>query len=273
MIRFFILGDRLTVGHGPLKASIGVRIPVPQLSSDTLPRWVRCLFNSKSMYTNRLKEDALALLDKLFRELEVASKGKLSTNEITPDRLLWEIINKIFSILVTCENCLRSKDSLAIHLIARYTYEMLIVFAYIFLNRPDTGEMAKQFTRFNQFKSDKRKWTDETIAHMAENIPNKERFANHKEHYRNLSNFAHPTMDSFLLNRRGDISEFSMILNTLLLTVRYILGIIAICFEVNLYFDDQQKKKINLASISSEAERIMKELSVLSTSLKLHQIK
>ncbi len=30
------MGDRLMVGHGPLKPSIGVRIPVPQQNKYTL---------------------------------------------------------------------------------------------------------------------------------------------------------------------------------------------------------------------------------------------
>ena len=104
-------------------------------------------------------------------------------------------------------------------------------------------------------------WTDKTFAQMVNDTP-EINAGFHKDHYRNLSNFAHPTMDSFLLNRRGDKPEFSMILNTNLLTVRTILEIVKICFEQNLYFDDNQKSKINIAALFLVADNIMKELLV-----------
>gem|GEM_PF-3048835 len=37
MLTVSILGDRLTVGHRPLEAGIGVRIPVPQPSRAEFP--------------------------------------------------------------------------------------------------------------------------------------------------------------------------------------------------------------------------------------------
>mgnify|MGYP001566146289 CR=1 FL=1 len=207
--------------------------------------------------------ETIALLRRLFKELENASAGRLSTNDITPDRLLWEIFNKVFTILVTCENSLNTKDSLTAHLVARYTYEMLIVFAYIFLDKSKTQERTEQFLKFNQFKNTERAWTGKTYAQMFESIPDKTRFLIHKTHYRNLSNFAHPTMDSFLLNRRGQQSEFLMMLSTILLTLRTILEIINICFEENLYFDEKQKAMLNIVIISSVAEKLMKELRVV----------
>jgi len=212
-------------------------------------------------YSKQVKK-TLKLLQQISEELERACEGKLSTDDITPDRLLWEIFNKIFSILVICKNCLLQKDSLTTHLVSRYTYEMLVVFGYIFQGKSATKKEKKagQFLRFNQFRSSKRKWTDKTLSDMIKNISNNQRFAKHQKHYRNLSNFAHPTNDSFLLNRRGEDCEFLMILNTTLLTIRIILEIIKICFEDNLYFDDQHKKMFNLVEISSSADILMKEL-------------
>jgi|GEM_PF-6629342 len=208
----------------------------------------------------------IVLLQQLFRELENACKGKLSTNDKTPERLLWEIVNKMFTILVSCENGLLTKDSLTIHLVARYSYEMLIVFAYIFLDKPKTQEKVDQFISFNQFKNTDRMWTDKTYSQMIESIPDKTRFALHKKHYRNLSNFAHPTMDSFTLNRRGDKLEFLMNLNTALLTLDIILEIIKICFEEKLYFSDEQKKLINLVDVSQKKDKLIKNILVaLST--------
>jgi hypothetical protein len=215
--------------------------------------------NSANPYPKQTKE-AVALLQRLSKELEIASKGKLSTNDKTPDRLLWEIFNKIFTILVTCENALLTKDSLTVHLIARYSYEMLIVFAYVFLDKSKTQERAEQFILFNQFKNTDRMWTDKTYAQMLEALPDKTRFAIHKTHYRNLSNFAHPTMDSFMLNRRGDQSEFLMNLSTLLLTLGTVLEIVRICFEEHLHFTDGEQKLINIAEITTEADQLMKNL-------------
>lgn len=215
-------------------------------------------------YDKQIKE-SLALLQRLSGELQKACNGKLSTNDITPNRLLWEIFNKIFSILVICENCLIAKDSLTIHLVARYTYEMLIVFAYIFQGKSvaDKKKEAEQFIRFNQFTNNKRKWTDKTLAEMIKSIPNSQRFTTHSNHYRNLSNFAHPSMDSFMLNRKGKDYEISMILGTTLLTIGTILEIIKICFEENLYFDDQHKNMLNFEAISSNMGRLMKELQAI----------
>lgn len=118
-------------------------------------------------------QETIMLLRQLSKELGNASKGKLSTADKTPERLLWEIFNKIFSILVTCENGLLTKDSLTIHLIARYAYEMLIVFAYVFLDKSKTQERAEKFISFNQFKNEDRRWTDKTYAQMLESIPDK----------------------------------------------------------------------------------------------------
>ena len=92
---------------------------------------------------SKQNQETIALLQRLFRELENASKGKLSTNDKTPDRLLWEIFNKVFTILVTCENGLLTKDSLTIHLVARYSYEMLIVFAYIVLDKSKNARTSR----------------------------------------------------------------------------------------------------------------------------------
>jgi len=207
--------------------------------------------------------ETIGLLRQLSKELQLACKGKVSTNDITPDRLLWHIFNKIFSILVICENGLLMKDSLTIHLIARYSYEVLIIFAYIFLDKSKIQERVGEFLTFTQFKSTKQKWTDKTYAKMLEEIPNNTRFSTHKRHYRNLSNFAHPNMDSFLLNCKGEDYEISMILSTTLLTIGTILEIIKICFEENLYFDDQRRKMLNLTAVSSNVSRLMKELQVV----------
>jgi len=208
-------------------------------------------------------QETIALLRQLSKELENASKGKLSTNDKTPERLLWEIFNKIFTILVTCENGLLSKDSLAIHLIARYSYEMLIIFAYIFLDKSKTQERAEQFISFNQFKNTDRMWTDKTYTQMIESIPDKTRFAIHKKHYRNLCNFAHPTMNSFMLNRSGNQIEFLMNLNTVFLTLGTILEIIKICFEEKLHFSDEQRKLINIIDISERKDNLVKNIGII----------
>lgn len=207
-------------------------------------------------------QETIVLLQRLFRELKNASKGKLSTNDKTPDRLLWEIFNKVFTILVICENGLLTKDSLTIHLVARYAYEMLIVSAYIFLDKSKTQERAEKFISFSQFKTTDRMWTDKTYAQMLDSIPDKTRFTIHKTHYRNLSNFAHPTMDSFMLNRRGTQSEFFMNLSTVLLTLSTILEIIKICFEEKLYFNEEQWKLLNFADMSERVGELMKNLQV-----------
>jgi hypothetical protein len=159
------------------------------------------------------KNKTVALLRSFYEQLEQASKGNLSTNDITPDRLFWEVINKIFTILVICENSLTFKDSLTAHLVARYTYEMFVIVAYVFLDKSKTRERAAQFLKFNQFTNTGRAWSDKTFAQMLKDLPDNSRFAFHKNHYRNLSNFAHPTMNSFLLNRMGAKVEFSMTIN------------------------------------------------------------
>ena len=205
-------------------------------------------------------QDTVKLIRTLYSELEESSKGKLSTNDNTPERLLWEVFNKIFNVLVILENGLLAKDSLTIHLIARYSYEMLVVFAYIFLDKSQTQGRAREFLQFNQFKNTKRMWTDKTFAQMVEAIPDDTRFRLHKQHYRDLSNFAHPTMDSFLLNRRSDQGEFLVIFNTLLLTVGTILEIIKICLEENIYFTESERSKINLVNFYTTIDRLRKEL-------------
>lgn len=206
------------------------------------------------------RKETLALLEQFSSDLKRLSEGKISTNEVTPERLWWEIFNEIFSILVTCENCIVSKDSLTSHLIARYTYEMLIISDWIFLDDNNMQKRIEQFVNFNQFQREEKKWTDKSYTQMIEEIPEGSRFSFHKKHYRNLCNFAHPTMDSFLLNRKGDKNEFLMILNTVLLTIGTILEIIKICFEKSLYFSNDKKSTFDISAISTKAKGLMEEL-------------
>jgi len=212
-------------------------------------------------YQEHIKK-TVSLLEKLFSELELASKGKLSTDEITTERFLWEIFNKIFNTLVILENCLKFKDSLTAHLTARYVYEMLIIFAYIVDDRDASQEKARKFLSFNQFKNSERKWTDLDLARMIDELQDSSRFELHKKHYRHLCNFAHPSMDSFMLNRRGDSSEFHMILITVLLTVGTMIEIAKICLEEDLYFTETKRATTQLVQISSEADFLMKTLGV-----------
>lgn len=204
--------------------------------------------------------ETIISLQELSKALEKATKDKLSTNELTPERLLWEIYNKIFTILITCENCITSKDSLTAHLIARYTYELLIIFAYIFQDKTARLERAKKFLEFNQFQTLERKWTKVEYKQMIEALPDGSRFSIHSDHYRRLSNFAHPTMDSFMLNRRGNEIELRMIVNTVLLTLSTILEIIKICIEDKLYFDPTQEEELlkEMKRIYDKTDNLMK---------------
>lgn len=213
------------------------------------------------------KNETIALLQQFSNDLEKLCEGKVSTNDVTPERLWWEIFNKIFSILVTCENCLTTKDSLSTHLIARYTYEVLIISGYIFLDDDTVQKRVEQFIKFNQFQNIERKWTSKGYAQMIKEIPDNTRFSFHKELYRKLCNFAHPTMDSFKLNHMGDKNEFLIIISTILLTVGAILEIIKICFEKDLYFFTEQKAIFDIPAISTEVDRLMKELKQVSSNI------
>lgn len=206
------------------------------------------------------KQEIIHLLQRLSLILEEASKGKVSTDEITPERLLWEIYNKIFTLIVSCESCIRLKDSLVSHLVARYTYELLIVFAYIFQDKDSRSERVDKFLNFNQFKTPERKWTKVEYSQMINGLPDGERFSMHKSLYRKLSNFAHPTMDSFLLNRRGPDVELLLILNTVLLTLGAMFEIVDICIKEKLYFDESTDLSLEINSLRFETDRIMKEL-------------
>ena len=190
-----------------------------------------------------IKDRTITHLQELFKFLEVLSDDKKSTNDITPERLLWEMYNKFFTILVSCENSLRFKDSLSVHLVARYTYEILIIFLYVFLDEKSRQERAAAFLSFNQFQDFERSWLKgKTYADLLKDIPdNWSDF--HKDHYRTLSNFSHPTMDSFLLNRRGEEAEFKMIINTSLLVARAIEQVAEVCLYNDLYFDPKRKEE------------------------------
>ena len=201
----------------------------------------------------------LLLLQTFSSSLEKACDGKKSTNDISEERFIWETINKVFVILISCENSLTAKDSLLAHLIARYTYEMLIVFIYIFDDKEKRQEKISKFLTFNQFTNTDRKWINKTYTEMLEDIPDHVYFDTHKDHYRHLSNFAHPTMDSFLLNRRGQQSEFSLISSTVLLTMRTIIEIINICFENNLYFDEVHKNMLDVNTYLLQIDKLMKK--------------
>ncbi len=210
-----------------------------------------------------ITKEILELKSQLWNQLVQAVEGKLSTSDVTQERLLWEVFNKIFSILEICENSLITKDSLTIHLVARYTYEMLIIFAYLFFNELERQKRIEDFIKFNQFKSTKKKWTNKTFFQMVDSISSYDsRFKNHESTYRNLSNFAHPTMDSFLLNRRGGESEFLVIFGSFLFNLGVIIEIIKICFEKNLFFTEEDRKKISIENLSEKTSKVMKKVKI-----------
>lgn len=206
------------------------------------------------------KEKTIILLQRLYKDLEKLNNGRKSTNDITPERLWWEIFNKIFTILITCENCLNSKDSLVSHLIARYTYEILIISEYIFSDDKNVQEKTEKFLNFNQFSNFERQWTKINYSQMIESIPDSVLSSSHKGHYRLLCNYAHPSMDSFMLNRRGEKSEYLVTINTVLLTIASILEIIKICFKKSDHFDQKEKELFNIDALSEETYSLLKEL-------------
>jgi hypothetical protein len=178
-------------------------------------------------------------IKKLFEEFDKflldVTKNNVSTNENTPESLLWEIYNTFFTVTISCLNAIDSKDSLVIHLLARYTYELLVIFLYIFCDEQDRETRAKQFLSFNQFKTVDRKWTNLTLKDMISNLPDKKWLSSHETLYRNLSNFAHPSMDSFMLRRRGTEAEYAMILSTSYLILQTMIEIIDQCRLSGIY--------------------------------------
>jgi hypothetical protein len=210
------------------------------------------------------------LLDELSSVLESSSVNKISKKELNPERMLWEIHSKIFTIIITTQNALLTKDSLSTHLVARYTYEILIIFYYIFSDKTKSEERSKAFLSFNQFETKQRDWKNgKTFTVLLEEIPDKSFLNFHKNHYRNLSNLGHPTMDSFLLNRRGEESEFKTIINTSILIIRNLIEIETSCIKWNIYFDSGQRDtlKVKLSALSEETNKKFDLLKKNQTSL------
>jgi hypothetical protein len=209
------------------------------------------------------KAQTLDLINSLYINLEKATEGKLSSDEININRFWWEVINKLFTILVTLENSLRTKDSLTTHLVARYIYELLIVCEYVSTSSKFSPEQkVKDFLAFNQFRQNKRDWKDSvTYKDMLKEV-NSQYLNLHQDHYRHLSNFSHPTPDSFFLNRRGEKNEFKLIMSTCVLSVGTILEILKVCFEKSDFFNDIEKEKINLAILHLTASSSSKSLAV-----------
>lgn len=171
-------------------------------------------------------------LIKFAREVEeiltILTDGHLSTSNKDKTQFLWEVNNKIFNAIVIIENAVIHKDSLSIHLLQRYFYELSIITNFI-LSSPNSEDQAKSFLSFEQDKSSERKWTKTDYKSMIEAIQKNNpagRFASHDSFYRSLSNLGHPTYDSFLLNRKGEEIEFYQILGAGLLIVGIICDLI-----------------------------------------------
>jgi hypothetical protein len=188
------------------------------------------------MKNKLVNELVISLLLDFSRKLEKVSKDKLSISEHNEHQFVWEFTNKTFSVLVSLENFIRCKDSLAAHLMCRFTYEMLVTFAYVVSDREKRQERISDFLSFNQFKTEKRQWSSLGITGMVNELKNSERFSNHSHHYKNLSNFAHPTNDLFMLNRRGEESEFMMIQNSVLLSLATLVIMFEICEDPKTSF-------------------------------------
>lgn len=139
---------------------------------------------------------------------------------------------------------------------------MLIVIAYIFIDKSKSSERVKQFLNFRQFEASQRKWDNKDYAAMIASLPDNERFHLHKRHYRNLSNFAHPTIDSFLLNRCGEQAEFEMIPGTSLLTLGTLLEIVKICFQNSNYFNEEERNQIGLDDLTMQSLSLFSGLTL-----------
>lgn len=184
----------------------------------------------------------ISVLAEYSSMLELCVSGKLSRAEKDTDQFIWEFNNKIFTILVSLENAVKSKDSLTVHLMARYTYEMLVIFLYVILNEDKRSERVLRFLNFEQHKTNQRQWNyDVTYRQMIDDNPEiTERLKGHKSLYRCLSNSAHPSNDSFLLNRKGTEAETKLIVNTAVLSVLNLVEINHTYVDKHLFLDEEK---------------------------------
>lgn len=199
-----------------------------------------------------LRTETITLLSALYDALETATEGEKSTDDINSQRLLWEFINKIFTIIVSTENGIKLKDSLSIQLVGRYTYETLVSFLYIYLESAYTEERARAFLNYDPHADPRKKYFDnKNFADMLRALLDKSWSEMHSSHYRELSSLAHPTMRSFLINRKGQETEFRILINTALLIIGAIREILSLCIQKGLFFPLQ-----TVATLSAELERI-----------------
>lgn len=218
------------------------------------------------MLLERHKCAILSLIADFSASLDLLCAGKVSTNDISSERLVWEFYNKIFTILVSLENSIRLKDSLSANLMARFTYETFVTFAYIYTDPAQREDRVKAFLNFEQSVSMDRTWSGKTFTQMLESVPKPERYTFHKQHYRTLSNLAHPTLNSFYLNRKGQDIEFAQILTTTCLTLTTIRQIIILTVEHKLYFEESKIPEV-FQFIRTFEVRTLRERRAIAKSL------
>lgn len=200
------------------------------------------------------KELVIKLLNKLNEFSLSLVSGKKSTEEIDSDRLFWELFHKIFTIIDILKKSINNKDSLTTHLVVRYLYEIFIVSLYILCDEETRTVRVFDFLNFSKSKSPNSKWTKTTYQEMIDSINEDDWSKIHKELYPSLCNFAHPNMDSFLLNRCGEYAENEIILKTTLLGVYTITELISLIDRKSDYLEKYKNtllKEIQAINIES----------------------
>jgi hypothetical protein len=163
--------------------------------------------------------------------------GLVTREENPREYFVGLVLNKIYSLNISIENCIFSNDVFLSIYLYRYVYELYIKISYIF---SETSE-DKNPLRLNEFFENK-KWT---LADIKDKINNNVLFSeftkDHRERYNQICKFVHPNIDSLKLHlNRTDDQQFEFIVPNVNLTIWYIVEIII--FFSNLKLLDLDKK-------------------------------
>lgn len=171
--------------------------------------------------SRELLDNFLNHLNGFYKELGVFSDEK------NKEQALLEIMNRFYSNLICLQNHLLAKDSLSATLIQRYNNELTVDFYYIL----DPGGEKDKIKNFFNHKIVEREWSKIDKAEKRKFVPPWVMGQDtYKEHFKILSNLAHPNIISLRLNRRGVESEFSTIKDAICLCI----------FEISLCLNDKR---------------------------------
>jgi len=138
--------------------------------------------------------------------------GTINKNENPKEYFAAIVLNKLYSLNISTENCLLTNDVFLINYLYRYVYELYLKALYMFSADSD----SEIFLRINNFLEGRNLKIKEYQEGIRDNLTIPRLKEIHKEQYRKMSEIAHPNIRSLNLHLHTDSNkQFDFLASTI----------------------------------------------------------